>query len=514
MYSPPPNPNIKRRPLTWTLPSDPTKPEIPYHCGASLSIRAHTPPPPFGNGYYRDVAPRPLAEWTDLDGKTQTEWCCQHPVIDTPPHPDKTIHHLHVLEEVACRDGRGAQVLRCSLDDSSDDTTYIAKIYDPLYYSYVESCDDPTWRADQDYSSEAAAYEELKKAGVDGSLAPKYYGSWTFEMVHPETPKATRSVRMILMEWIPDSVTMQSIVEGGFRGRMSPQHRLDILTKALEVNSKIDFHGPLSTVIVRGNTVIEGINADGQSIPPFIISAGKDHLANWYQQCDLPGDWVIALSENGWTNNKLGLEWLKHFDRAIAKRTNSLYRLLILDGHESHHFVEYEKYCTENKIITLCMPAHASHLLQPLGVRCFGPLKRAYSQQIEHLIRCSITHISKTDCFPAFHSAHQDAHTESNVKGGFGGAGLASFAPENVISKLDVQSRTPTPPTEVTIPSTPWTARTPKTVLEAESHSNYLQGRIRNHNSSSPESIIEAVKHFEWATNVIMHEMVLLQERV
>jgi hypothetical protein len=26
-------------------------------------------------------------------------------------------------------------------------------------------------------------------------------------------------------------------------------------------------------------TVIEGINAEGQSIPPFIIGAGKDHLA-------------------------------------------------------------------------------------------------------------------------------------------------------------------------------------------------------------------------------------------
>jgi hypothetical protein len=261
-------------------------------------------------------------------------------------------------------------------------------------------------------------------------------------------------------------------------------------------------------------TVIEGINAEGQSIPPFIIGAGKDHLANWYQECDLPGDWVIALSENGWTDNKLGLEWLKHFDRATAKRTNSRYRLLILDGHESHHSIEFEEYCKENKIITLCMPAHASHLLQPLDVGCFGPLKKAYGRQIEHLIRCSITHISKTEFFPAFHAAHQAAITESNIKGGFRGAGLAPFNPENVISKLDVQLRTPTPPVEVTIPSTPWTARTPKTVLEAQSHSNYLQGRIRNHKSSSPESIIEAVKHFEKATTVLMHKMVLLHDRV
>jgi hypothetical protein len=32
------------------------------------------------------------------------------------------------------------------------------------------------------------------------------------------------------------------------------------------------------------------------------------------------------------------------------------------------------------------MPAHASHLLQPLDVGCFGPLKQAYGRQIEHQI--------------------------------------------------------------------------------------------------------------------------------
>jgi hypothetical protein len=261
-------------------------------------------------------------------------------------------------------------------------------------------------------------------------------------------------------------------------------------------------------------TVIEGINAECQSIPPFIIGSGQYHLANWYREGDLPGDWVIAVGENGWTNNQLGLDWLKHFDRSTSKRTNSRYRLLILDGHESHHSVEFEEYCKENKIITLCMPAHASHLLQPLDVGCFGPLKKAYGRQIEHLIRCSITHISKTEFFPAFRAAHQASITESNIKAGLRGAGLAPFDPENVISKLDVQLRTPTPPAEVTAPSTPWTARTPKTLLEAQSHSNYLQGRVRNHKSSSPESIIEAIKHFEKGITVLIQKIVLLEDRL
>jgi hypothetical protein len=209
-------------------------------------------------------------------------------------------------------------------------------------------------------------------------------------------------------------------------------------------------------------TVIEGINAEGQSIPPFIIDAGKDQLANWYQECDLPGDWVIALSEKGWTNNQLGLDCIKHFDRSTVKRTNSRYHLLILDGHESHHSAEFMRYCEEKKIITLCMSAHDSHLLQPLDVGCFGPLKKAYGREIERLMRCSINHISKTEFFPAFYAAHRATITESNIMGGFRGAGLAPLSPENVISKLDVQLRTPTPPAEVTAPSTPLGFKDPK----------------------------------------------------
>jgi hypothetical protein len=84
-------------------------------------------------------------------------------------------------------------------------------------------------------------------------------------------------------------------------------------------------------------TVIQAINAEGQSIPPFIIGAGQYHLANWYRESNLPADWVIATSQNGWTNNQLGLEWLKHFNRSTTNRSTGFYRLLILNSHKSHH---------------------------------------------------------------------------------------------------------------------------------------------------------------------------------
>ncbi|KAM5513515.1 fot5 transposase [Fusarium oxysporum f. sp. phaseoli] len=56
-------------------------------------------------------------------------------------------------------------------------------------------------------------------------------------------------------------------------------------------------------------TVIQAINADGWAVQPFIIGAGQYHLANWYRESNLPGDWAITTTQNGWTDNETGLEW-------------------------------------------------------------------------------------------------------------------------------------------------------------------------------------------------------------
>jgi hypothetical protein len=74
-----------------------------------------------------------------------------------------------------------------------------------------------------------------------------------------------------------------------------------------------------ATVIEPGNrtwsTVIECINASGWALPPFVILEGKVHLQYWYQQQSLPRDWTIAVSNNGWTNDKLGFDFIQHFDK-------------------------------------------------------------------------------------------------------------------------------------------------------------------------------------------------------
>jgi len=134
-------------------------------------------------------------------------------------------------------------------------------------------------------------------------------------------------------------------------------------------------------------TVIQGVNTTGWALPPFVVVKGSNILQSWFESTQLLHDWRVATSQNGWTTNEIGLEWIKHFELYTQPRTTGGYRLLVLDGHESHHSADFELYCQEHNIITLCMPLHSSHLLQPLDVGCFGPLKKAYGKQIEGYIR-------------------------------------------------------------------------------------------------------------------------------
>jgi NADH pyrophosphatase NudC (nudix superfamily) len=53
--------------------------------------------------------------------------------------------------------------------------------------------------------------------------------------------------------------------------------------------------------------------------------------------------------------------------------------------------------------------------------------------------------------------------------------------------------------------------KTPKTVLEATSQSEYLERRIRRHQGSSPASIVDALKSFSKGTKAIMHQIALLK---
>jgi hypothetical protein len=106
-----------------------------------------------------------------------------------------------------------------------------------------------------------------------------------------------------------------------------------------------------------------------------IFKATKYSQEGWFET--LPDDWRINISDNGWTTDKIGMDWLiNHFIPHTNSRVMGIYRMLVLDGHGSHLTAEFDRTCTKNHIIPICMPPHSSHLLQSLDVSCFAVLKR------------------------------------------------------------------------------------------------------------------------------------------
>jgi hypothetical protein len=261
-------------------------------------------------------------------------------------------------------------------------------------------------------------------------------------------------------------------------------------------------------------TAIECVSADGFVVPPMLVVQGKHHLASWYTDGGLPGTWPIRTSTNGWTDNNTGMEWIKHFHECTDKRRQGAWRMLVLDGHESHLSDAFETYCQENNIITLCLPPHSSHITQPLDVGCFSVLKRMYGREIEDFIKASVTHITKLELFHAFKAAHDRTMTPENVRAGFKGSGLVPFNPEAVISKLDVKLRTPTPTGPPPADADPWVSQTPCNPAEAISQSTFVRNRIAQHQGSSPTTIFSAVMQMATGSERIAHELTLLKDRV
>jgi hypothetical protein len=91
------------------------------------------------------------------------------------------------------------------------------------------------------------------------------------------------------------------------------------------------------------------------------------------------------------------------------------------------------------------MPAHASHILQPLDVRCFSPLKRTYKKEVTTLANSHINQIDKLAFLAAFLAVYQHAFLSNNIKASFRATGLVPLAPEVVLSKLEIKPRTPSP---------------------------------------------------------------------
>jgi hypothetical protein len=157
------------------------------------------------------------------------------------------------------------------------------------------------------------------------------------------------------------------------------------------------------------------------------------------------------------------------------------------------------------------MPPHTSHILQPLDVGCFAPLKRAYKTEINVLANSSITHIDKKSFLDTLNRVFDKAFSSNNIQSSFRATGLVPHNPEVVISRLEVKPCTPSPPP----PGPPlWEPKTPSNAAELRAQSTLISKRIREYRSSSENSVQDIVQQLQKGAEMMVHGGVLMAAEI
>ena len=182
-------------------------------------------------------------------------------------------------------------------------------------------------------------------------------------------------------------------------------------------------------------TLIESLSTAGEVHAPLLVLKATSLLERWIVD-ELDDNTAIQYSESGYSNDDINVVWLRLFEQATRARTQGQFRLLILDGFESHIEYDFVQFAQENRIILFTFPPHTTHLLQPLDVVCFQPLKHYHSEAIDSAVRTGDTEFSKTEFLVAFQAFHQQAFKQSTILSAFRKTGIVPYNLTQVLSPL------------------------------------------------------------------------------
>ena len=179
--------------------------------------------------------------------------------------------------------------------------------------------------------------------------------------------------------------------------------------------------------------VLPTICADGTYLTLVTIFKGDGFQVKWCQRNPLNSSWVIlschgdqahtiehspGYLKKGYTNEEIGVAWIKNFDKQTKAKANGRYWLLVVDGHNSH-YTGFLEYAHTNKIHILCYPSHSMHIYQGLHVVMFPVLKHYWSDEWDKFERKTKTKVSKENFLYVYAAAHIHMFTPENIKAFF-----------------------------------------------------------------------------------------------
>jgi hypothetical protein len=136
------------------------------------------------------------------------------------------------------------------------------------------------------------------------------------------------------------------------------------------------------------------------------------------------------------------------------RRNDGKRRLVLLDGHGSHLTARLIAFSIDKKVNLVVLPPHTSHLLQPLDVGAFSPLKRALSTEIEKLFRLDVGRTPRTEWTEAYITARAKAFISRSIESSFRASSIYPLSGIAIPSTPRMPTSTPpTTPPPITTPN-------------------------------------------------------------
>lgn len=175
------------------------------------------------------------------------------------------------------------------------------------------------------------------------------------------------------------------------------------------------------------------------------------------------------------------------FEPTTRPKANGQYRLLVCDGHDSYISGSFIAHCLQNRILLLILPPHTSHLLQPLDIAIFGPLKKRLTAALAHLNQAQLARIQKHEWMEAYIQARSEVFNSQHIESSWRGAGLFPFSPQRALRTLvqetPLEEKRPTTPTQYDIFNQVFVNSSPPDATVLQSANELLNSTIQNNNT-------------------------------
>jgi len=148
----------------------------------------------------------------------------------------------------------------------------------------------------------------------------------------------------------------------------------------------------------------------------------------------IPDGFSMGKSENGWMTSETFYEYVANvFYPWCLKKEVKFPIILYVDGHVSHLTMALSDFCIAHDIELIALYPNATHLLQPMDVSLFRPLKAAWRNTVsEWRMQNSGLAMKKHNFALLLKKALDSIDTVNILKNGFRACGLCPFSPNAV----------------------------------------------------------------------------------